>query len=75
MPARRQTPEVGWIRGSVPVRTLGPKGNRLGVVPYPLEKVASASEDAGIRKGVDCEIPHKLERRQNILYKDVKTSP
>ena len=25
--------------------------------------------------GVDCEIPHRMERERNIPYKDVETSP
>ena len=41
-------PQRGWIGGGVLHR---------------LEKGTSASKDAGSRKGVVCEIPHKLERR------------
>ena len=34
-----------------------------------------ASEDVGRRRGVDCEIPHRLERRTKYFYKGVETSP
>ena len=34
-----------------------------------------ASEDAGPLRGVDCEIPHRLERGTNISYKGMETSP
>ena len=33
------------------------------------------SDDAGLPRGVKCEIPHRLERERNLLYKDVETSP
>ena len=38
-----------------------PKGGELGI-PHRLEKGMSASEDAGARRGMDCEIPRQLER-------------
>ena len=39
------------------VRTLGLKGGRFGGIPRRLEKGTSANEDAGPRRGVDCENP------------------
>ena len=38
------------------------KGGGLGV-PHQLEKGTNASEDAGPRRGVDCEIPRRLGKR------------
>ena len=40
------------------------RGVVLGV-PRRLEKGTSASEDEGLRREVDCEIPHRLGRRMN----------
>ena len=34
-----------------------------------------ASEDARPQRGVDCEIPHRLERGTKHPYKGVETSP
>ena len=34
-----------------------------------------ANEDVGPPRGLDCEIPHRLERERNIPYKGVETSP
>ena len=39
------------------------RGVDWGEVPHLLEKGTSVSEDAGPRRGVDCEIPHWLERK------------
>ena len=50
------------------------EGGGLGV-PHRLEKGTNASEDVGPRRRVDCEIPHRMERERNILYKGVETSP
>ena len=64
VPAFSLFPEGGKTRGGVPVRTLGPKGDvDLVGVPHRLEKGTSASEDAGPRRGVDCDIPHWLGRK------------
>ena len=43
--------------GSVPVRTLGPKGGGFGGDPTLMGKGTSASEDTVLRRGVDCENP------------------
>ena len=43
-------------------KDVGPQRGGLGV-SHRLEKGTSASENAGPRRGVDCEIPHQLERR------------
>ena len=40
----------------MPARMLGPEGEWIGM---------SASEDAGSRRGVDCDVPHWLGRRTN----------
>ena len=42
-----------------------PKGVDLVGVPYRLEKGTSASEDAGSRREMDCDVPHWLGRRTN----------
>ena len=55
-------PRRKWTRGGVLARTLAPKGLDWRV-PHRLKKGTSASEDAGPRRGVDCEIPCRLERR------------
>ena len=34
------------------------RGVDLGAVPHRLEEGKSACEDAGLRKGVDCDVPH-----------------
>ena len=34
------------------------RGVDLGAVPHRLDKGTSASEDAGSRRGVDCDVPH-----------------
>ena len=47
------------------VRTLARKGVDLGAVPHRLEERKRASEDAGSRRGVDCDVPHWLGRRTN----------
>ena len=41
------------------------KGVDLGAIPHRLEKGKKASEDAGPRRGVDCDVPHWLGRRTN----------
>ena len=66
VPAFSLFPKGGQTRGGVPVRTLGLKrGVDLGAVPHRLEEGKSASEDAGPRRGVDCDAPHWLGRRKN----------
>ena len=60
----------------VSARNLSPKGGgheavcqqgrwppKVGALGHRLEKGMSVNEDAGPRKGVDCEIPHRLGRR------------
>ena len=49
----------------MPVRTLAPKGGGFGGGPTSLEEGKSASEDAGPRRRVDCDVPHWLGRRTN----------
>ena len=45
-------------------KDAGPKGGGgFGAVPHELEEGKSASEDAGPRRWVDCDVPHWLERR------------
>ena len=42
-------------------KDVGPqKRVDLGAVPHRLEEGKSASEDAGPRRGVDCDVPHWL---------------
>ena len=60
----------------------GPKrivsvSDRLGLLQMVSKPVTGwcANEDAGPPRIVDYEIPHRLERERNILYKGVKTSP
>ena len=46
------------------IKDVGPqRGVDLGAVPHRLEERKSASEDAGPRRRVDCDVPHWLERR------------
>ena len=47
----------------MPVRTLAPKGVDLVGVSHRLEKGTSASEVAGPRREVDCDVPRWLGRR------------
>ena len=41
---------------------LGPEGSGLGG-PTLIGEWNESSEDAGTRRGVNCEIPHRLEMR------------
>ena len=59
----------------VPIRTLDPKGVDLVAVPHRLEKEMSASEDTGLRRRVDCDVPNWLWRRtKHPLYRCGKPS-
>ena len=49
-------PRKGWTRGDAN-KDAGPG------VPHRLDKEMSASENAGTRRGVDYEIPHRLGRK------------
>ena len=40
-------------------------GVDLGAVPHRLEEGKRVSEEAGSRRGVDCDVPHWLGRRTN----------
>ena len=50
------------------------KGLELLQMVSKLDTGWCASEDAG-PQGMDCEIPHWLERGMSISYKSVETSP
>ena len=73
--ARRLFPEGGRHEAVCQSRRSAPRGLDLLGVPHRLEKGTSASEDAGLRRGVDCEILHRLGGERNTLYKGVETSP
>ena len=51
------------------------RGVDLEGVPRRLGKEISASENVGPRRGVDCDVPHWLGRKQNTIYKGVETFP
>ena len=62
MPARRLSPEGGWTRGGVPARTLGPERGELRS-PTSIRERNECQRGRWAPMGVDCEIPHRLERR------------
>ena len=59
-----------------PKRTISISGGGLGRLQMVSEPNARrcASKDARPPRGVDCEIPHQLERERSIPYKGVETS-
>ena len=50
----------------MPVRTLVPEGGGFGGGPTSI-KGTSDSEDAGLRRGVDCDVPHWMGRITNFI--------
>ena len=63
VPMRKLSPEERWTRGGVPVRTLGPERGVDWGVPHRLVKENECLLGRWPQKsGVDCEIPHLLER-------------
>ena len=48
-------------------KMLGLKGSGFGGGLHRLEKGTSTSEDAGPRRGVNCEIPHRMGRTKYFL--------
>ena len=71
---RRLNPEGGGHEAVCQQERWAPKGCGLGVI-HQLEEGTSASENAGPRRGVDCEIPHRLGRRTTFFIRVWKPLP
>jgi len=59
---RRLSPKGGGHEAMCQQGCWVPKGVDFMGVPHRLEKGKSVSKDAGPRRRVDCEIPHRLGR-------------
>ena len=60
--SKKDEPWMGVDTRRCASKDASPKGGGLGV-PHQLEKGTSASENAGSRRGVNCEIIHWLGKR------------
>ena len=74
--SEKAEPQRGVDRRRCANKDAGPQKGGWGV-PHRLEKETSASEDTGLRREEDCEIPHRLRVIWKMGYKQnrVNTKP